>query len=93
MRCIIKLYDSITEINNNIKFESENTYFLGVFIYFHTKMPADFIKCENNGGKMRTQSLSDSRYRHICIDSSGKVHLGEIKVKKSKIIKRVRKSL
>lgn len=45
-------------------------------------MPAAFEKCRTNGGKIRTRSLSNGRYQHICI-LSGKVYKGEIKHKQT----------
>lgn len=44
-------------------------------------MPADFDKCEREGGKIRTKTLPDNRYMHICIDKNGNTHAGEIKKK------------
>ncbi|MFH1739709.1 MAG: hypothetical protein ABIH23_11925 [bacterium] len=52
-------------------------------------MPAGFDTCQANGGKIRTVSgpnddmgLAAGQYCHICIDSKGKVHRGEVKTKK-----------
>ena len=47
-------------------------------------MPQDFTKCADNGGKVRTKTLSGGRYMHICIDKSGKTHAGEVKHVKAK---------
>ena len=53
-------------------------------------MPADFERCRNDGGKVRTVSgpnkiyhLSKGEYRHICI-LHNKVHWGEKKTRKGK---------
>lgn len=45
-------------------------------------MPAGFDKCIKNGGKVRTVTLSNNKYKHICI-KNGKVHSGYEKEKKS----------
>ena len=44
-------------------------------------MPADFERCRKNGGKVRTKTLSDGKYMHICI-LNGKSYSGEVKTKK-----------
>lgn len=49
-------------------------------------MPADFDACQRAGGKMRTvegkqYGCGPNEYRHVCIDKSGKMHMGEIKKK------------
>lgn len=41
-------------------------------------MPLAFERCRKNGGKIRTKTLSDGRYMHICI-LNGKSFAGEIK--------------
>ena len=52
-------------------------------------MPADFLKCQRNGGRVRTItgpdkkfSLEKGEYRHICV-LNGEVFLGETKTKKN----------
>ena len=40
-------------------------------------MPADFLKCESEGGKMITKSLPDGKYIHLCKDKAGKWYKGE----------------
>ena len=47
-------------------------------------MPADFDKCEREGGRIRTMKLKDGRYMHVCWDKQGKSHAGEVKSKKEK---------
>ena len=42
-------------------------------------MPADFDKCKNEGGRIRTMTLSKGRYMHICYDKNNKSHAGEVK--------------
>lgn len=42
-------------------------------------MPEAFDKCVKQGGRVRTKSLSGSRFIRICFDSKGKSHAGEIK--------------
>jgi len=51
-------------------------------------MPADFDKCEREGGRIRTKDLGKGKYMHICFDKSGKSHAGEVKTKKHPFIKR-----
>jgi hypothetical protein len=49
-------------------------------------MPADFDKCQSEGGRIRTikPKGSDSRqYMHVCF-KGGKSHAGEVKTAKSK---------
>ena len=41
-------------------------------------MPADFDKCVANGGKVRTIKPKPGRYMHVCYDSNGKSHAGEV---------------
>jgi len=43
-------------------------------------MPAAFLKCVKNGGKVRTKKLSGGRYIHICF-LNGKSYAGEVKTK------------
>lgn len=45
-------------------------------------MPADFDKCNREGGKIRTIELGDGKYIHVCYDKRGKSHRGEVRVKK-----------
>lgn len=45
-------------------------------------MPADFERCQANGGKIRTKTLSGGKYMHICI-LNGKTYAGEVKKKKT----------
>lgn len=47
-------------------------------------MPADFSKCQAEGGRIRTKKIDKNRYMHICYDKMGKSHAGEIKVKERK---------
>ncbi len=47
-------------------------------------MPADFERCVDNDGKVRTVTgkkygCGANEYRRICIDDNGKTHLGHIK--------------
>ena len=44
-------------------------------------MPAAFLSCAANGGRVRTKKLSKGRYMHICF-KDGKSHPGEVKKKK-----------
>lgn len=50
-------------------------------------MPADFTKCEQEGGKMITKSLPDGKYIYLCKDKEGKWHKGEVKQKIKRYIK------
>jgi len=52
-------------------------------------MPADFERCRKEGGRIRTKSLSDGRYIHICYDKAGKSHAGEVKEKAGERLKKV----
>lgn len=45
-------------------------------------MPADFDKCNREGGKIRTKTLSGGRHMLICWDKNGKSHAGEVKITK-----------
>jgi hypothetical protein len=45
--------------------------------------PQDFERCVADGGKVRTEKLSDNKYRHICT-LKGKRYYGHIKIKKKK---------
>ncbi len=44
-------------------------------------MPENFENCVKNGGKIRTKTISASKYMHICT-LNGKTHVGEVRVKK-----------
>jgi len=43
--------------------------------------PQAFDNCRKNGGKVRTKTLPDNQYMHICI-LNGKSYSGEVKTKK-----------
>jgi len=45
-------------------------------------MPADFMKCVKDGGKVVTKQLKGGRTIKICYDKKGKSHVSEIKTKK-----------
>lgn len=45
-------------------------------------MPADFTKCQKEGGRIRTKKTSATSYIHICYDKGGKSHAGEVKTTK-----------
>jgi len=45
-------------------------------------MPADFLKCIKDGGRVRTKRLKDGRYMKICY-LNGKSYDGEVKEKTS----------
>ncbi len=47
-------------------------------------MPADFLKCEKEGGRIRTMKLSKGRYMRVCYDKNNKSHAGEVHTKKTK---------
>jgi len=44
-------------------------------------MPKAFEKCRREGGRIRTKSLPNNKYIHVCWDKKGKSHSGEIKTK------------
>ena len=44
-------------------------------------MPADFTKCQAEGGKIRTMPMKGGRYAHICFDKAGKSHMGDVMMK------------
>ncbi len=44
-------------------------------------MPADFDKCVDDGGRVRTMKLKGGRYMRVCYDKAGKSHAGEVKTK------------
>jgi hypothetical protein len=47
-------------------------------------MPADFEKCVQEGGRVRTKKIGKNKYIHICWDKEGKSHAGEVKTTKEK---------
>lgn len=51
-------------------------------------MPQAFEKCVKEGGRVRTKTLSDGRYIHICF-KDGKSYAGEVKEKQNKLKKAV----
>jgi len=44
-------------------------------------VPADFEKCVNEGGRVRTVKVGKDKYLHVCYDKEGKSHSGEVKTK------------
>lgn len=44
-------------------------------------MPGPFDKCVAGGGKVRTKTINENEYMHICI-LKGKTYAGEVKKKK-----------
>lgn len=46
-------------------------------------MPADFDKCRQEGGSIRTTKVNKTQYLHVCYSKDGKSHPGEVKTKKS----------
>lgn len=46
-------------------------------------MPADFLKCVREGGRVRTKKLSGGRYMPICF-KNGKSYAGEVHKKTGK---------
>ena len=44
-------------------------------------MPIAFKKCVSEGGRVRTKSLPNGKYIHICF-KDGKSYSGEVKTKK-----------
>jgi hypothetical protein len=48
-------------------------------------MPAEFLKCISEGGRVRTKDLKNGKYVHICF-KDGKSYAGEVKFKKRKWI-------
>ncbi len=53
-------------------------------------MPADFLKCIKDGGRVRTKTLSDNRFMRICF-INGKSFDGEVKTKQAKSFHKVEK--
>lgn len=47
-------------------------------------MPADFDKCDAEGGRVRTMTLSKGRYMKVCYDKNNKSHAGEVHQVKTK---------
>jgi hypothetical protein len=46
-------------------------------------MPADFLKCEKDGGRIRTKSINDKQYIKICWPKGGGPSVsGEVHTKK-----------
>jgi hypothetical protein len=45
-------------------------------------MPQGFTKCVKDGGKVVTEKISNTRYRHVCYDKNNNKFEGEIKIKK-----------
>ena len=48
--------------------------------------PEAFTDCVNKGGKVRTKTLSNGRYIHICF-LNGKSYAGEVKTKQAGLAK------
>ena len=44
--------------------------------------PADFEKCQSEGGRIRTMPVKGGRYMRICFDKNGKSHAGEVRQSK-----------
>ncbi len=52
-------------------------------------MPKSFDDCEAGGGRIRTKTLSDGRYIHICFPKGGGAGIaGEVKEKKGEKLKK-----
>jgi len=47
-------------------------------------VPANFDKCVNEGGRVRTIKIKGGKYMHVCYDKAGKSHAGEVKTKEGK---------
>ena len=45
-------------------------------------MPADFLRCIKDGGRVRTKELSGNKYMRICF-KDGKSYAGEPQTRKS----------
>ena len=45
-------------------------------------MPHGFTKCVNDGGKVVTEKISNTKYRHVCYDKDNNKFEGEVKTKK-----------
>ena len=45
-------------------------------------MPQGFTKCVNDGGKVVTEKISNTKYRHVCYDKNDNKFEGEVKTKK-----------
>jgi len=50
-------------------------------------MPKEFDSCVKRGGRVRTKTLSDGRYIHLCF-IDGKSYAGEVHEKKGERLKR-----
>ena len=55
-------------------------------------MPKAFENCIAKGGRVRTKSLNDGKYMHICF-LNGKSYAGEVKKKKESPRKQLAKML
>lgn len=52
--------------------------------------PQEFDKCVAGGGRVRTKTLSDGRYIHLCFPKGGGPGIaGEVKEKQGSKLKRV----
>jgi len=49
-------------------------------------VPKEFNACVKNGGRVRTKTLSNGRYIHICF-LNGKSYAGEVKTKQAGLAK------
>ena len=47
-------------------------------------MPASFLKCVAEGGKVVTKKLPGGKYIHLCKSKSGRWFAGEVKKRKKK---------
>jgi hypothetical protein len=54
---------------------------IGKYIKAGGNMPAGFLKCVKNGGRVRTKNLGNGKYIHICF-IGGKSYAGEPKTRK-----------
>ena len=45
-------------------------------------MPADFDKCVEEGGRVRTMKIGKDKIARICYDKNNKSHMGEVKSRK-----------
>ena len=48
------------------------------------RVPKEFERCVQEGGKVVTKSLGGGRYMRLCRDKGGRWHQGEVKEKKKK---------
>jgi len=44
-------------------------------------MPEDFLRCVQEGGRVRTIKAGKGKYLHICYDKNGKSHHSEVHTK------------